>query len=154
MDRKTEVAGVTFSDSDSAPVPKFLNPGPAFFKFENPTPVKTLATIINAILIYPCFYLRNGHTDSCYCRNWKVTPDPVFSNYWIRDRIRVRKKYAESCRSRLRIRSHLCGKTISEELETLLNKKITLQRQTHSQNKKQITNTAHKTENQPFLPHF
>ena len=24
----SEVAGVTFSDSDSAPVPKFLNPGP------------------------------------------------------------------------------------------------------------------------------
>jgi len=22
------------------------------------------------------FYLRNDHTDSCYCRNWKVTPDP------------------------------------------------------------------------------
>jgi len=26
-----EVAGVTFSDSDSAPVTKFLNPGPANF---------------------------------------------------------------------------------------------------------------------------
>jgi len=24
---KSEVAGVTFSDSDSAPIPKFLNPG-------------------------------------------------------------------------------------------------------------------------------
>jgi len=22
------------------------------------------------------FHLRNGHTGSCYCRNWKVTPDP------------------------------------------------------------------------------
>jgi len=41
------VAGVTFSDSDSALVPKFLNPnpGPEFFKFENPTPVQTPATI-------------------------------------------------------------------------------------------------------------
>ena len=27
-----EVAGVTFSDSDSAPVPKFLNPGPAILQ--------------------------------------------------------------------------------------------------------------------------
>jgi len=27
-----DVAGVTFSDSDSAPVPKFLNPGPAIFQ--------------------------------------------------------------------------------------------------------------------------
>jgi len=29
---KAEVAGVTFSDSDSAPVPKFLNPRPAILK--------------------------------------------------------------------------------------------------------------------------
>jgi len=28
----TEVAGVTFSDSDSAPAPKFLNPGPAILQ--------------------------------------------------------------------------------------------------------------------------
>jgi len=27
-EQESEVAGVTFSDSDSAPVPKFLNPGP------------------------------------------------------------------------------------------------------------------------------
>jgi len=47
-----------------------------FFKFENPTSVQTPVTIINPTLIFPCFYLRNGHTDSCYCRNWKVTPDP------------------------------------------------------------------------------
>jgi len=40
-----EVAGVIFSDSDTAPVPKFLNLGPVqirqFFKFKNPTPVQT-----------------------------------------------------------------------------------------------------------------
>jgi len=69
-----EVAGVTFSDSDSTPVSKFLNPGPdpcpaIFFKFENPTPVQTPATVIDPSVIYPCFYLRNDHTDSCYCRN-------------------------------------------------------------------------------------
>jgi len=28
---QAEVAGVTFSDSDSAPVPKFLNPDPEIF---------------------------------------------------------------------------------------------------------------------------
>jgi len=28
---KSELAGVTFSDSNSTPVPKFLNPGPAIF---------------------------------------------------------------------------------------------------------------------------
>jgi len=37
------VAVVTFSDSNSDPVPKFFNPdpGPKNFKFENPTPVQT-----------------------------------------------------------------------------------------------------------------
>jgi len=52
-----------------------------FFKFENPTPVQTPATIINRTWIYSCFYLRNDHTDSWYCRNWKVTPDPVFPKF-------------------------------------------------------------------------
>jgi len=54
-----------------------------FFKFENPTPVQTPATIINPTLIYPRFYLRNDLTDSCYCRNWKVTldPGPIFHKF-------------------------------------------------------------------------
>jgi len=34
------------------------------------------ATVIDPTVIYPCLYLRNDHTDSCYCRNWKVTPHP------------------------------------------------------------------------------
>jgi len=40
-----EVARVTFSDSDSAPVPSFFNPDPVqkIFKFENLTPGQTLA---------------------------------------------------------------------------------------------------------------
>jgi len=71
---KSEVVGVTFSDFDFAPVPKFLNPDLAIFQFENPTHVQTPATIIDPTVTYPCFYLRNEHTDSYYCRNWKVTP--------------------------------------------------------------------------------
>ena len=47
-----------------------------FFKFKNPTPVETPATIIDPTLIYPCFNLRNNHIESCYCWNGKVTPDP------------------------------------------------------------------------------
>jgi len=35
------VAGVTFSDTDCAPVPKCLNPDPGIFKLENPIPVQT-----------------------------------------------------------------------------------------------------------------
>ena len=54
-----------------------------FFKFQNPTPVQTPATINDPTIIYPYFYLRNDHTDSYYCRNGKVTPDsgPVFPKY-------------------------------------------------------------------------
>jgi len=44
-----------------------------FIKLQNPTPVQTPATIIDPTVIYPCFYLRNDCTDSCYCRNEKVT---------------------------------------------------------------------------------
>ena len=71
------MAGVTFSDSGSTPVPKFLNlapdPGATIFKFENPTPVQNPDAIIDPTEIFPCFYLRDDHTDSCYCRNRKMT---------------------------------------------------------------------------------
>jgi len=72
-----EVPVVTFSDSDSPPVPTSLNPGPGpeIFKFENPTPVQTPAAS-DPTEIFPCFYQRNDHAGSCYCRNWKVTPGP------------------------------------------------------------------------------
>jgi len=66
------VAGVTFSDSDSAFKTFEFGYGSGsgnFFKFENPTPVQTPAIIIDPTVIYPCFYLRNDHTDCCYCRN-------------------------------------------------------------------------------------
>jgi len=68
-----------------------------FFKFENLIPVQTLATIIRTE-IFPCFCLGNDHTESCCCRNWKVTTDPglvchrSLTPVW---------KNAESCRSRL-----------------------------------------------------
>jgi len=64
-----------FSDPDCAPVPKFWNPGPAIFQIWNPTPVQTPATIINPTLSYPCFYLRNDHTDSVTAHS----DDPSFT---------------------------------------------------------------------------
>jgi len=72
------------------------------FKFENPTPIYTPATIIDLTLIYPCFYSINDHRDSCCCRNWKVTRIRVrfFPNFWLR--VRIRKKNAEPCPGRLR----------------------------------------------------
>jgi len=100
-----EVAGVTFLDSESAPIPKFLNPGPAIFKFEDPTPVQIPAAITDLTVIYPCFYLGNNHTDSCFCRNWKMTPDrgPVIHNFWLRTQILARNKNTEFCQIRLRL---------------------------------------------------
>jgi len=75
-----------------------------FFKFEIPTPVQTPATIINSTLIYPCFYLRNDHTDPCSCQNWKVTPGPgpCFPKFSTPGPVPGPKKTAESGRSRLR----------------------------------------------------
>jgi len=75
-----EVAGDIFSDSKSAPVPKFFNPVPTILQIRDPIPVQTTVTIIDPTLIYPRFYLRNDYTDSCYCRNAKVPQDqgPVF----------------------------------------------------------------------------
>jgi len=77
---------------------KFFESRRQFYKFENPTPVQTPATIIDPTVIYPCFYSRNDRKD--YCRNGKVTPGPgpVFHKLLTP----VRKKNAESCRSRIR----------------------------------------------------
>jgi len=81
------VTGVTFSDSDSAPVQNFLIRDRIrdrlFLKFENRTPIETPATIIDPTVIYTCFSLSNNRTDSCYCRNGRVTPDlgPVFHKF-------------------------------------------------------------------------
>jgi len=82
-----------------------------FFELENPTPVQTPATVINATLIYPCFYLRNDHTNSCHCRNWKVTPDPdpVFPKFLtpgpdlgLKEKRRILPESTPVVRSRLR----------------------------------------------------
>jgi len=58
----SEVTGVTLPDSDSAPVPKLLNPGPLFFGFENPTLVQNPA-IVDAAVSNDSY--RNH---SCCCR--------------------------------------------------------------------------------------
>ena len=71
-----EVAGVTFSDTDSAPVSNFESGSAYFSNLRIRLLLQTPATIIILTVIYPCSYLRNDHTDSCQCRNGKVTPDP------------------------------------------------------------------------------
>jgi len=69
------------------------------FKFENPTPGQTLATIVHPTVIYPCFYLRNDRTDSCYCRNGKVTPDAG---------PKEKRRILQELTPVIRIWSHLC----------------------------------------------
>jgi len=70
-----EVAGFTFSDSNSAPVPKFLNPGPEIFQIcESGSCSDSGYHQFNRNL--SIFFLRNDHADSCYCRNGKMTPGP------------------------------------------------------------------------------
>ena len=79
-----------------------------FFRFENPTPVQTPATVIDPTVIYPCFYLRNDRRDSCYCRNGKVTPGsgPVFQKLLTPGPKEKRRILPESTPV-IRIRPHL-----------------------------------------------
>ena len=99
-----EVTGVNFSDSDSAP--KFLNPAPdpAILQIWESDACSNSATIIDPTVIYPCFYLRYDRTDSCYCRNGEVTPDPgpFFHKFLTPGPDPGPKKNAESCWSQLR----------------------------------------------------
>jgi len=74
----SEVAGVTFT-----PIlfQFFWIRVQKFFKFENPTFGLRLRSI--QLGIYPCFYLRKDNSDSCYCRNLKVTldSDQIFQKF-------------------------------------------------------------------------
>jgi len=109
--KRSEVAGVTFSDSESAPVPKFLNPGPVILQIWESDSCSDSATIIYPTVIYPCFYLRNDRTDSCYCRYGEVTPGPVFHKFLTpgpdpgpKDKRRILPESTPV----IRILSHLC----------------------------------------------
>jgi len=82
-----------------------------FFKFENLIPVQTPAAIINPTVIYPCFYLKNANTDSCYCQNLKVAPGPVFPKFMTpvpdpgpKEKRRIRQESTPA------LRFHLCWK--------------------------------------------
>jgi len=78
-----KVAGVTFSDYDTAPVQKFWIRIRNVFKFENPTPAT-----IDVAEMQQCLYFSNDtytdRTDSRCSRKYKVTPDtgPVFHEFF------------------------------------------------------------------------
>ena len=86
-----------------------------FFKFDNPTPVQTPATIIDPTVIYTWLYLRYNRTDSCHNRNGKMTPDPdpVYHKFLTPCPKEKRRILLESTPV-LQIRSHLW--TISEKI--------------------------------------
>ena len=79
-----EVAGVIFSDSDSAPVPNIFNPGPAILQIWESGSCSDSGCNHRSNRNFSMFYLRNDRTDSRNCRNGKVTPVPgsVFHKFW------------------------------------------------------------------------
>jgi len=62
-----------------------------FFKFENPTPVNIPATI-DQIKIYPCFYWRNDHADSCY--QWRSL-ETCLKTLFLESRSRTRSRRSQ-----------------------------------------------------------
>jgi len=94
------MAGVTFSDSDAAPVPTFLNPdqGPKVFQIWKSDSCSD-SGYHRSKRNLPIFLLKKWPRRFLLCQNLKVTPDPGpdFTNF----RLRLRKKNAESCQSRL-----------------------------------------------------
>jgi len=106
---RPEVTRDIFWESDSAPVPKVLNPGadpgPANFQ------IWELDFCSNSG--YNHRFNRNSHmfnrgsyhTDSATAEieKWDWIRFRFLTNFWLRVRIRVRKKNAESLRSRLRL---------------------------------------------------
>jgi len=72
VDIGQKTAGVTFSDFDSAPVPKFLIPAPKMFQiWESDSCLNTGNHRCNrnsAMLLIKQRYLYKDHADSCYFR--------------------------------------------------------------------------------------
>ena len=81
------------------------------FKFDNPTPVQTPVAIIDSTVIYPCFHLRNDHTDSCYCQNWKVTGSCLFFHNFLTPvpGLKEKSRILPESPPALRIRYHCCS---------------------------------------------
>ena len=75
-----EVAGVIFSYSDSAPVPKFLNPGPEIFQICESDSCSNSSCNHRSNRILPMFLLKKWQHRLLLLPKLKVTPDtgPVF----------------------------------------------------------------------------
>jgi len=110
---KVEVDGVIFSDTDSSPVPKFWNPGaepgPAILQIWESDSCSDSGYNHRSNRYYPCFYLRNISTDSCNCRNGKVTPGPVFQKF-LTPCLKEKRRILPDSTPVIRCRSHLWWK--------------------------------------------
>jgi len=121
--RLPEVAGVTFSDSESAPVPKFLNPdpGPAIFQIWQSDSCSDSGYNHRSNHNLPMFLLRNDPIDS-YCQNWKATPDPgpVFHKFLtpgLDPGPKEKRRILPESNPALRTRCHLCRLPIERTRE-------------------------------------
>ena len=86
----TEVTGVTFSDSDSAPVSKFLNPGPAIFQIWESDSCPDSGYNHQSNLNLPMFLLKKWPHTPAAAEIEKLLRVRFFPNF--RLRIRVQKK--------------------------------------------------------------
>jgi len=54
---------------------KMLESGSGNFQIRESDSCSDSCYTIDSTEIYLCFYLRDDHAGSCYCRNWKLAPD-------------------------------------------------------------------------------
>ena len=103
-----DVAWITFSDSDSAPVPKFWNRTWVrnCLKFKNLTLVQSPATI-DATEIEQCLFRTEAKTFVKSMQTLVTVKNKTDSSSGSGLTL-ARKTNAESCWNRFRIRSHLC----------------------------------------------
>ena len=109
---KPEVAGVTFSESDFAPVKKFLNPGPGIFQIWESDPCSDSGYNHRPNRKFPMFLLKTWPHRLLLLHKLKndSRPGSVVSQILTPGPDPGPKEKRRTCRSRLRIRSHLCHK--------------------------------------------
>ena len=88
----SEVARVTFSDSDSAPVPKFLNPGPAIFQIWESDSCSDSGYNHQSNLNLPMFKMTTQTPASAEIEKWLRIRVRLFPNFLLRVWIRFEGK--------------------------------------------------------------
>ena len=85
---KPEVVGVTFSDSDSTPVPKFFNPGPGILQIWESYSFSDSGYNHWSNRNLPMFLLKKWSHILLLLLKWKSDSESgsVFTNFWLRTR--------------------------------------------------------------------